>query len=331
MNEVESTEAIQTEATPDVTVESTPEAVTSEPVVEEVQAESTQQAESTSEPEAPKTGTERFSTLMKTLGDVPDTPNEQLLSTIDEKSIENLPSSAKGLLKHLIAQQKVEHQKELEAVKAQNQQLTEREQRIKTESKRLIQNRAELNRVLLDPKFQQFLKQADMPEDKMADAFTKEGIQQRIQKGVAEAMQEFQKPITEAAEKARQMAAYTNFVDANPKMNEKAFKKDVLALMQTREQESQPIGIQDAYKMVEFDRMKKAEDQRKQKEMKARAKSNRMIGRTTVSSSAEVGDPVPTWVTKKGYNGARGHAARAMYLRDNPKALAKLRAQQKSR
>ena len=165
----------------------------------------------------------------------------------------------------------------------------------------------------------------------MADPFTKEGMEQRIQKSVAEAMNQFQKPITEAAEKARQMNAYTEFVESNPKMKEKTFKRDVLSLMEEREKQDRPVSISDAYQMVELDKMKQAEEARKNKEMKARAKSNRKINRATMSSNTETGDPVPKWVTEKGYNGARGHSARIMYLRDNPKALARLREQQKSR
>ena len=50
-----------------------------------------------------------------------------------------------------------------------------------------------------------------------------------------------------------------------------------------------------------------------------------------MSSSNDNQDPVPKWVTEKGYQGVRGSQARILYLRDNPAALQKLRAQQKSR
>tara|TARA_R110000824_G_scaffold61570_2_gene163734 strand:+ start:3892 stop:4872 length:981 start_codon:yes stop_codon:yes gene_type:complete len=325
MSEVENLEATQN-ATVETEVVQTPEVE----APAEVESTTTVSAEEPKQVEVAP-GTDRFNTLMKTLGDVPDAPNEQLISGLDEKSLESLPDSAKGMLKHLMAQQKSEHQKQIDSLKKQNESLGQRETRIKAEARKLIQNRAELNRVLLDPKFQAFLQQANMPEEKMADPFTKEGMEQRIQKSVAEAMNQFQKPITEAAEKARQMNAYTEFVESNPKMKEKTFKRDVLSLMEEREKQDRPVSISDAYQMVELDKMKQAEEARKNKEMKARAKSNRKINRATMSSNTETGDPVPKWVTEKGYNGARGHSARIMYLRDNPKALARLREQQKSR
>lgn len=328
MNEVENVEATQPAPAPEAAPAPEPEAAPAAESVDVQEAQSPPEAEAAPAPEA---GTDKFNTLMKTLGDVPDAPNAQLIEGLDEKALESLPASAKGMLKHLMAQQKVEHQKQIEALQKQNESLSQREQRIQAESRKLIQNRAELNRVLLDPKFQAFLKQANMPEEKMADPFTKEGMEQRIQKSVAQAMQEFQKPITEAAEKARQMNAYTEFVEQNPRMKERAFKRDVLSLMEKREKEDRPISINDAYQMIELEKLKQAEEARKNKEMKARAKSNRKINRATMSSSADTGDPVPKWVTEKGYNGARGHSARIMYLRDNPKALAKLREQQKSR
>jgi hypothetical protein len=63
-----------------------------------------------------------------------------------------------------------------------------------------------------------------VPEEEMADPYSKEGIEQRIKKGVAEAMREFQKPIAESATRAQQMAKYQDFVAANPMMQDKDLK-----------------------------------------------------------------------------------------------------------
>ena len=77
--------------------------------------------------------------------------------------------------------------------------------------------------MLLDPKFQKMLKQADIPEEKMSDPFSEEGIQQRISKGVASAMKQFQEPITAAAQRSQHMAEYQKFVEENPQMEQKEF------------------------------------------------------------------------------------------------------------
>jgi len=114
-------------------------------------------------------------------------------------------------------------------------------------------------------------------------------------------------------------------------MNDAAFKSDVRALMQERKDSGSPIALPDAYALVERQRMLATQEKQTAKERLRRNESNRQVQRATMSSSPSSGDPVPKWVTEKGYNGARGNSARIMYLRDNPKALQALRAQQKSR
>jgi len=184
---------------------------------------------------------------------------------------------------------------------------------------------------LLDPKFQEFLKNADVPEAELKDPLSPEGMEQRIKKGVAEAMKQFQEPIRQSANRAQQMAKYQDFVAEHPKMNEKAFKGDVRDLMQSRRDSGSPVSLQDAYALVERDRMLQVQEKQTAKDRLKRSESARQIARSTVSSSNDGASPVPKWVMEKGYKGSRGNSARILYLRDNPSALQKLRAQQKTR
>ena len=296
-------------------------------------------------PEAPAAGMDRYESLVKSLGEIPDKPNEQLLESIDEQSIAKLPDSAKGLLKHMMAQQKEAHQKQVDEMETQRKTLGEHEGRIREEARNLLRRRAQLNKMLMDPKFQELLTkadvpedqladrltQADVPEDRLADPLTQEGMQQRIQKGVAEAMREFQKPITAAATRAQQMEDYTSFVETHSQMKEAGFKKSVRAFMESRRDAGTAVSLEDAYAHVDRQRLLREEASRVASEREARAKSARKISRSTVSGQPDAGDPVPEWVTKKGYNGVRGNSARIQYLRDHPKALEKLRAQQRQR
>ena len=55
----------------------------------------------------------RYQRIVKSLGEIPESPSDQLLDSIDEKTIENMPANVRGLLKHLMAQQNVEHQKRM--------------------------------------------------------------------------------------------------------------------------------------------------------------------------------------------------------------------------
>ena len=247
-------------------VEATQEVVETTPEIVETQTEETEQATvETPQPTPAAPEVDRYSQLMKALGEVPEEPNQQLLESIDEKTIEQLPDSVKGMMKHLMAQQQVVQRKRLSEIDSRAKRLTERSQRVNDETKDLLQKRYELNRVLMDPKFQQYLKQAQVPEEQMEDPFTPEGIKQRIDKGVAKAMTEFQKPIVEAAERARQISKYQDFVDSNPQMKDASFKKEVRTVMESRKETGQPVSLEDAYMMVDRERLIKAEETRKQK------------------------------------------------------------------
>jgi len=289
--------------------------------------------EAESPPVEPKVddGLDRYEVLMKNLGEIPDKPSLALLEKIDEKTISSMPLAAKGLLRHLISQQRVTHAAEVEKLSARGGDLDKRASKIDEDHRMLIRNRAQLNQVLLDPKFQELLKAANTPEKDMPDPFTQEGIDARIAKGVAQAMKQFQAPITDAALKAKQMSEYSDFVSGHPQMKDSGFKSDVRKLMQGRKEGGSPISLPDAYAMVDRERLLKSASDQAEKERKARASSARKISRSTMSSSTETGDPVPKWVTKQGYSGSTGQMARIKYLRDNPKALAKLRSSQKGR
>tara|TARA_A100001515_G_scaffold63027_1_gene49847 strand:- start:1849 stop:2859 length:1011 start_codon:yes stop_codon:yes gene_type:complete len=306
-----------------------------EPQVEVETAPAEEEVVETAAPEvesAPVADTSsRFDSLMDALGDIPDEPNAQLLENIDERSIEKLPDSMKGLMKHLIAQQRVQA-KQAEAQYTERQSaLDKRMEEIENQNKILIRNRAQLNQVLLDPKFQEYLKMADTPEEELPDPMSNEGIEARIKKGVAQAMRQFQEPIQQSARRAQQLAAYQDFVDANPKMQDAQFKSDVRQLMEQRKESGNSISLPDAYALVERKQLVAAQEKQSAKERLRRRESAQQVQRSTISSTQDNNDPVPKWVTEKGYKGIRGNTARILYLRDNPKALQALRAQQKSR
>tara|TARA_R110000851_G_scaffold55141_4_gene129557 strand:+ start:61 stop:1065 length:1005 start_codon:yes stop_codon:yes gene_type:complete len=289
------------------------------------------------EPEQPtteevqKVSPERLESLLDALGEIPETPSEALLETLDAKSVENLPDSMKGLFKHMVAAERQRVKQMQEKLSSRNEELEKKFEELKEQNRVVIRNRAQLNEVLMDPKFQEYLKHADVPEEELKDPFSQEGIEQRIKKGVAEAMREFQRPIHESATRAQQMARYQDFVAAHPKMTDKAFKTDVRDLMQERKNSGSALALEDAYALVERNRLVAAQEKQTTRDRLKRSESARNVSRSTVSSSNDGGDPVPKWVTEKGYKGSRGNTARIHYLRDNPAALQKLRAQQKSR
>lgn len=325
MNEVDNP------VTPEVVAETLEET----PVVEtaETQVETTEPVEQTEpvvETEQP-TDPSRLESLLDALGEIPEQPSEALLENLDARSVQNLPDSMKGLFKHLVAAERQRVRQLEEKMTTRNTELDQKFEDLKEQNRIVIRNRAQLNQVLLDPKFQEFIKNADIPEAELKDPFSQEGIEQRIKKGVAEAMREFQKPIAESANRAQQMAKYQDFVAANPLMQDKAFKVEVRDLMKGRREAGAAISLEDAYALAERTRLLAEQEKQTTRDRLKRSKSARQVARSTVSSSNDGGDPVPKWVMEKGYNGVRGHSARIQYLRDNPGALQKLRAQQKSR
>jgi len=306
----------------------TPVVEAAEPQVETTEAVET--VEAVAEVEQP-TDPSRIESLLDALGEIPEKPSEALLENLDARSIENLPGSMKGLFKHLVAAERQRVKELEEKLSSRNSELDKKFEELKEQNRVVIRNRAQLNQVLTDPKFQEYLKLADTPEEELADPYSEEGIQQRIKKGVAEAMREFQKPIHESATRAQQMAKYQDFVAAHPLMQEKAFKVEVRDLMQQRKESGSAVTLEDAYALVERNRMIAEQEKQTAIDRLKRSKSARQVSRSTVSSSNDTGDPVPKWVTEKGYKGSRGNTARILYLRDNPGALQKLRAQQKTR
>ena len=321
------------------TPQETPAPEAAEQQVEQVdQVDVPQEAASEQiEPEQPtteevqKVSPERLESLLDALGEIPETPSEALLETLDAKSVENLPDSMKGLFKHMVAAERQRVRQMEDKLSSRNAELEKKFEELKEQNRVVIRNRAQLNEVLMDPKFQEYLKHADVPEEELKDPFSQEGIEQRIKKGVAEAMREFQRPIHESATRAQQMARYQDFVAAHPKMTDKAFKTDVRDLMQERKNSGSALALEDAYALVERNRLVAEQEKQTTRDRLKRSESARNVSRSTVSSSNDGGDPVPKWVTEKGYKGSRGNTARIHYLRDNPAALQKLRAQQKSR
>ena len=322
--------------TPTSEVAETPVETTETPVTETAEIEIADQPNevttaSTQEQVEQTTAPSKIESLLDALGEIPEKPSEALLENLDARSIENLPSAMKGLFKHLVAAER-QRVKDLEQkIATRNTELDKKFEELKEQNRVVIRNRAQLNQVLTDPKFQEYLKMADIPEEELADPYSQEGIEQRIKKGVAEAMREFQKPIHESATRAQQMAKYQDFVAAHPLMQEKAFKVEVRDLMQQRKESGSAVSLEDAYALVERNRLLVEQEKKTTRDRLKRSESARQVSRSTRSSSNDTGDPVPKWVTERGYNGVRGHSARIQYLRDNPAALQKLRAQQKSR
>ena len=149
MNEVD-TPAVSTAAeTPVETPVATP-VETAETTTVSTEADTPSVQENTPVATPTDNGASRLETLLETLGDIPDEPNAKLLENIDERSLQNLPDSMKGLFKHLVAAGRQRLRGLEDQVSARNKELDAKYEELKEQNRIVIRNRAQLNQVLLD-------------------------------------------------------------------------------------------------------------------------------------------------------------------------------------
>ena len=273
------------------------------------------------EPRRPQTAeqTNRFDRLADALGDLPDAPNDRLLDQIDEKTIEKLPVEAKVMMRHMLADRLREMERNKAAQQALQEQYKSKEQKLHQEAREVIESRAKMAKVFQNKELQELLKKGQVPEEKMPDPFTPEGIQARIDKAAAEGLQRFIEPITASAKRAQSESKYNDFVSNHPKMNDKKFKAQVVSLIRERKANGTPMALKDAHDLVEHQNMVIAAKTKRRRERTRRAESARKISRSSVSSDPDNGSLIPDWVSTKGYKGRRGAAATYLFLKDNPK------------
>lgn len=287
-----------------------------------------QQAEATEEPATETKGGSRFDRLADALGDLPDEANDRLLEGIDEKTIERLPVEAKVMMRHMLADRLREMERNKRAQEAAAQSYKNKEQELHAEARRVIESRAKMAEVFRNKELQDLLKKKDIPENRMPDPFTPEGIQARIDRATAQGLQRFIEPITRSAKQAQSEAKYNEFVASHPNMMDKTFKGQVVSLIRERKQAGVSVALRDAHDLVEHQNMVKDAQVKRQKERTRRAESARKISRTSVSSDPESGSLIPNWVSDKGYKGRRGSAATYLFLKDNPKIHAQVKRSQ---
>ena len=329
VEEVENTEA-------DVQPESAEPAQAEEPSVES--AVETQQAEETHRPGdfvEPKTSTtteptnfSRFDNLSKALGDLPDEPSEKLLESITDKHVETLPTEAKVMLKHILSERKREQERNKAAQEVAKQGIENERKKLHAEARELIRNRAKLSQIFTSDEVKNLLSKAKKTDRELPDPYTPEGMQARIEREAAKNFQQFIDPITKSAQRAQAESAYNDFVVTHPKMENKKFKSAVAQIVKSRKAAGVPVTLSDAHDLVEHQWMVQESKNRKEKERRRRAESSRKISRTSVSSDPSNGPDIPEWVATKGYKGRRGAAAKYLFLKDNPKIHARVKAKQ---
>jgi len=269
--------------------------------------------EAAPEPEAPVEH-ESFNALDAALGDLEELQHDGFWDKIDESHINDLPPTARRILHNFRVDRKLQQEGHVKEMEELTRAIEEREQKLADMENEFLKRQAEFANLIEDPEVQQLLAE---PEGDMPDIFTEEGIQARIQAGIAKGMSAILQPMKQAADSQAQMSNYKDFVQKHPEMKDDSFKQDVLRLVTSRAEDGIPLSTQDAYQIVKARRVVAQQQARAAHEQRARQQSARRIGRAVQSGNPSNGEIPPEIKAKGAY-------AMSQWLAANPEAHKKI-------
>ena len=191
----------------------------------------------------------------------------------------------------------------------------EKRERLLSDMERDFSKRqAEFAGLVEDPEVQKHLTE---PDGELPDIFTEEGVEARIQRGIAKGMSAILEPMKQAADVKARENNYLEFVNKHPEMRDASFKKDVAGLVRSRAEDGIPLSTQDAYQIVKARRVMAQQQARQAQEQRARQQSARRIGRAVSGGNPSNGE-IPPDIKKK------GAYAISQWLAANPEAARKI-------
>ena len=273
------------------------------------------EAEPKAEVEKPEPGVDerRFDPLFAEFDDE-EMKTDDFYEKITADDIKELPTVARRMLHNFRMAYRLEKQK-LESQHAKhNDKYTERESAIENLERDFARRQAEFAAVIDDPRVKEALSVSDA---ELPDIMSEEGIQARINKGIAEGLNQVFNPMREASAERQQESTYLEFLSAHPEMKEKAFKTEVASLVSERKGTNAPLSTQDAYEIIRARRLVAQHQKRASQERKARSESARQIKRSSVRGSPGVED-IPPEIKKQ------GAASIVSWLQSNPEAAKRI-------
>jgi len=172
---------------------------------------------------------------------------DDFYSNINEQDIKELPTVARRMLHNFRLAYK-QKQAELDASHARRvEKYSQREQQINSLERDFARRQAEFASIIDDPRIQESLK---LEESELPEIMSEEGIQARINRGVAEAVRNVFQPMQEVSSQRRQESAYLDFLESHPEMKDPSFKREVAKMVGDRKSVGAPISTQDAYEIV---------------------------------------------------------------------------------
>ena len=254
------------------------------------------------------------SALDAELGDLEELQHDGFYEKINEDHIKDLPPTARRILHNFRVDRKLAQDKHVSEMEELRAAIEKREQGLSDMEREFSKRQAEFANLVEDPEVQKLLSE---PDGEMPDIFTEEGVEARIQRGIAKGMSAILEPMKHAADIKARENNYLEFVDKHPEMRDASFKKDVAGLVRSRAEGGIPLSTQDAYQIVKARRVMAQQQARAAQEQRARQQSARRIGRAVSGGNPSSGE-IPPDIKKK------GAYAISQWLAANPEAARKL-------
>lgn len=255
-----------------------------------------------------------FNALDAELGEIEELQHDGFYEKITEDHIKDLPPTARRILHNFRVDRKLAEEKHVSELESLQAKIQDRESNLSGMEREFAKRQAEFASLVEDPEVQKLLSE---PDGDLPDIFTEEGVEARIQRGIAKGMSAILEPMKHAADVKARESNYLEFVSQRPEMKDPSFKKDVAGLVRSRANEGIPLSTQDAYQIVKARRVMAQQQARAAQEQRARQQSARRIGRAVSGGNPSNGE-IPPEVQKK------GAYAISQWLAANPEAARKL-------
>ena len=255
-----------------------------------------------------------FSALDSALSDIEELEHDGFYDKIDESHLKELPPVARRILHNFRVDRKQQAKSHTTEMQSLMTKIEARERRLVQSERDFSKQQSEFASLVENPEVQAILQE---PSGEMPDVFTQEGIEARIQRGIAKGMQTVLQPMKAAADIKSRENSYLDFLTTHPEMKDSSFKQEVAGLVRTRSDAGVPVSTQDAYQLVKARRVMSQQQVRVQQEQRARQQSARRVGRAVSGGNPSNGE-IPSDVKKQ------GAFAIASWLKANPEAARKL-------
>tara|TARA_R110000824_G_scaffold261716_1_gene450472 strand:- start:1754 stop:2725 length:972 start_codon:yes stop_codon:yes gene_type:complete len=255
-----------------------------------------------------------FSALDDALSDIEELEHDGFYEKIDESHLKDLPPVARRILHNFRVDRKQQQGRHTTQMQELMTKVEQRERSLSQSERDFAKRQSEFASLVDDPEVQKLLAE---PEGQLPDVFTEQGVEARIQRGIAKGMQAVLEPMKAAADVKARENSYLEFLDGHPEMRDSNFKKEVAGLVRQRGDSGIPVSTQDAYQLVKARRVMAQQQARVVEQQRARQQSARRIGRAVSGGNPSNGD-IPADVKKQ------GAPAILQWLQANPEAARKL-------